>query len=158
MTDDGCSQKQALLSSGVVTVPESRYPLVPGFESFGLSEFLALPASFGSAKIRTARAPSAFFSAHVLSFSSDIYVGETFVCYVSASNDGEFPVSNLIFKAEIQTSKGRYQLYDNSKDPILELTPGRSFDHIVRHHLSEVGGHVYAFAGCFSLPGLTSFS
>jgi hypothetical protein len=76
-------------------------------------------------------------------YQRDIYVGETFVCYISTSNDGEHPVSNLIFKAEIQTSKGRYPLLDNSKDPMSDLTPGRSYDNVVRHHLSEAGGHVY---------------
>jgi hypothetical protein len=42
-------QKRALLSSGLVTVPESHSPAIPGVEGFGLSEFLALPATFGYA-------------------------------------------------------------------------------------------------------------
>ncbi|KAG0240895.1 hypothetical protein BGW41_006551 [Actinomortierella wolfii] len=56
---------------------------------FGLSELLALPASFGN-----------------------IYLGETFTSYICANNESSHPVRDVILKAELQTSTLRFTLSD----------------------------------------------
>jgi hypothetical protein len=71
-----------------------------------------------------------------------MHLGETLCCYISSTNDGDHPVSNIVFKAEIQSGLRRYPLVDTSKTPLAEMTPGKSFDHVIRHKLSEVGGHM----------------
>jgi hypothetical protein len=76
------------------------------------------------------------------SSSGEMHLGETMCCYISSTNDGDHRVTNIVFKAEIQSGLRRYPLVDNSKSPLAEMTPGKSFDHVIRHKLSETGGHM----------------
>eukprot|EP01120_Amphizonella_sp_Union-15-10_P017538 TRINITY_DN9770_c0_g1_i1.p1 TRINITY_DN9770_c0_g1~~TRINITY_DN9770_c0_g1_i1.p1 ORF type:complete len:400 (-),score=76.07 TRINITY_DN9770_c0_g1_i1:66-1265(-) len=99
-------------------------------EAFGVSEFLALPSDF----------------------VGDIWMGEKFRCYVSVNNDSDKIVHFVSLKAELQTGSRRFTLFDNSKDPIAELFPGKNLDQIITHTVSERGTHILVCLASYSIP------
>merc|ERR1711974_438463 len=87
-----------------------------------LSCTLVLPQSFGS-----------------------IYLGETFVCYVSLHNDSTETCDNLNLRCDLQTASQRLPLLQpqSSSDTESEqIVPGESVDHVLNHEVKECGTHI----------------
>ena len=81
------------------------------------SELLMLPQSFGS-----------------------IFLGETFVSYLSVNNESNGTVSSVGLKADLQTSSQRISLSSNNTTESL-IAQG-SLDHIISHEVKELGTHI----------------
>jgi trafficking protein particle complex subunit 13 len=105
----------------------------------GVGDFLALPPAFGN-----------------------IYLGETFTAYLCVNNDSNTSVSEVAFKAELQTTSQRFTLADtigttptNSVDGLnqqkksaitpmdqVSLLPRQSAEFILHHEIKELGIHI----------------
>ena len=81
-------------------------------EQFVNSNILLLPQSFGS-----------------------IFLGETFVCYLSINNDSDKSTSNITLKADLQTSSQKTILLHEMV--ATDLSSGCSNDHIISHEVKE---------------------
>ena len=81
------------------------------------SELLMLPQSFGS-----------------------IFLGETFVSYLSVNNESSSSVLSVSLKADLQTSSQRISLSGNSATD--SLSSQASLDHIISHEVKELGTHI----------------
>ena len=87
-----------------------------------LSSTLTLPQSFGS-----------------------IYLGETFVCYVSLHNDSTDTCDSLNLRCDLQTASQRLPLLQpQSESEVIneQLVPGASIDHVLSHEVKECGTHI----------------
>ena len=97
-----------------------------------LSSTLVLPQSFGS-----------------------IYLGETFVCYVSLHNDSTETCDNLNLRCDLQTASQRLPLLQplSSSDSNSEqLVPGESVDHVLTHEVKECGTHILVCEVSYNAP------
>ena len=86
-------------------------------EDYGLSGTLTLPQSFG-----------------------DIYLGETFSCYISLCNSAPIQLSSVGLKVEVQTQLTRETLSDSStpEASIASFAPQQTLDRIIRcDHLTH---------------------
>jgi len=90
-------------------------------EQFVNSNILLLPQSFGS-----------------------IFLGETFVCYLSINNDSDKSTSNITLKADLQTSSQKTILLHEMV--ATDLSSGCSNDHIISHEVKELGTHMLVCA------------
>ncbi|KAI8899613.1 hypothetical protein BC833DRAFT_614574 [Globomyces pollinis-pini] len=103
-------------------------------KELGISDLLAVPASFGN-----------------------IYLGETFDSYLCVNNDSPTAVSDVSFKAELQTTSQRFTLADtigttpsNSSDKVnvqnqleqVSLLPRQSTEFVLHHDIKELGIHI----------------
>ena len=90
-------------------------------EDYGLSGMLTLPQSFG-----------------------DIYLGETFSCYISLCNAAPIKLANVGLKVEVQTQLTRETLSDSStpEAAVASFAPGQTLDRIIRYELKDVGIHI----------------
>ena len=90
-------------------------------EDYGLSGMLTLPQSFG-----------------------DIYLGETFSCYISLCNAAQIKLTNVGLKVEVQTQLTRETLSDSStpEASIASFAPQQTLDRIIRYELKDVGIHI----------------
>ncbi|KAI8913523.1 hypothetical protein EDD86DRAFT_200727 [Gorgonomyces haynaldii] len=110
-------------------------------DELGISSFLVLPFSFGN-----------------------IYLGESFCAYLSVNNDGNVPVEDVSFKAELQTTSQRLTLANSNPSSnsnpgsqtgsMIDLTggvttpkntsllPGQSSEFILNHEIKELGVHI----------------
>ncbi|KAJ3036052.1 hypothetical protein HDV00_003099 [Rhizophlyctis rosea] len=119
---------------------------------FGLSNFLALPSSFGN-----------------------IYLGETFSSYLCINNESGAAVQEVGIKCELQTSSQRFTLADTlatlssptfSNLPAGTLTPPRSpatparvsllptqsAEFMVHHEIKELGIHILVCSVHYTTP------
>ncbi|KAJ3267932.1 hypothetical protein HDV01_003718 [Terramyces sp. JEL0728] len=90
------------------------------------TDLLTLPSSFGN-----------------------IYLGETFSCYLCVNNDSTIPVTDVAFKAELQTTSQRFTLADtigtptnSTSDLQVSLLPRQSQEFILHHDIKEMGIHI----------------
>lgn len=90
-------------------------------DDYGLSGTLTLPQSFG-----------------------DIYLGETFSCYISLCNSAPITLSSVGLKVEVQTQLTRETLSDSStaEASIASFAPQQTLDRIIRYELKDVGIHI----------------
>ena len=88
---------------------------------FALSGMLALPQSFG-----------------------DIFLGETFSCYISLCNICPISLSMVGLKVEVQNQQQRETLKDTSvsESAIEHFTPQQTLDQIIEYELKDVGIHI----------------
>eukprot|EP00756_Hemistasia_phaeocysticola_P045282 Hpha_TRINITY_DN1903_c0_g1::TRINITY_DN1903_c0_g1_i1::g.30913::m.30913/K20310/TRAPPC13; trafficking protein particle complex subunit 13 len=70
-----------------------------------------------------------------------IFVGETFRCYISLHNNSSAPVRNVCVKLELITQSAKVPLLDNSNSPVRQFPPGTNRDFIVDYALTEEGNH-----------------
>ncbi|XP_071714516.1 uncharacterized protein [Rutidosis leptorrhynchoides] len=96
----------------------NRFLLTDDSDAMGLSGLLVLPQSFGA-----------------------IYLGETFVSYISINNSSNYEVKDIIIKSEIQTERQRILLLDTTKSPVESIRAGGRYDFIVEHDVKELGAH-----------------
>jgi hypothetical protein len=96
-----------------------------GYESLSLGKFLLLPQAFGN-----------------------IYLGETFSCYVCVHNDSTDVCRNVTIRADLQTATQRINLVpgqgvaDNASNTRAEFAPGSTVDHVLNHEVKELGTHI----------------
>jgi len=100
----------------------------PGLPALLPGSLLVLPQSFGN-----------------------IYLGETFTCYVCVHNDSTEVVQGVRLKADLQTASQRINLVpgqgeqdqqgstSHSRD---ELSPGSTIDAVLYHEVKELGTHI----------------
>lgn len=97
-----------------------------------LSSTLTLPQSFGS-----------------------IYLGETFVCYVSLHNDSTDTCDSLNLRCDLQTASQRLPLLQpQSESEVMneQLVPGASIDHVLSHEVKECGTHILVCEVSYNAP------
>lgn len=71
----------------------------------------------------------------------EAYLGESFVGYISLGNKASYRATEVIVKVELQTSRQKVVLYDNTTSPLPSLGPGSRHDFIVQHDIKELGIH-----------------
>ena len=98
----------------------STSPLEPE-PNTALSGMLSLPQSFG-----------------------DIYLGETFSCYISLCNTSPIDLAQVGLKVEVQTQLQRETLSDSSatEETVDRFASGQTLDRIVSYDLKDVGIHI----------------
>ena len=101
----------------------------PADADFALSGMMMLPQSFG-----------------------DIYLGETFSCYISMCNCSAVSLSNVGLKVEVQTQLQRETLSDSSKaeSSIARFAPQQTLDRIIAYELRDVGIHILICSALYS--------
>lgn len=92
-------------------------------EHFNTGNLLMLPQSFGN-----------------------IYLGETFSCYMSVHNDSPYSVRNVSVQADLQIGMQKIMLIGHRNDSslITELKPDDSVDDVIHHEVKEIGTHILA--------------
>ncbi|CAF0943775.1 unnamed protein product, partial [Brachionus calyciflorus] len=88
---------------------------------FSQTDFLVIPQTFGN-----------------------LYIGETFTCYICLYNQSIHKVKELSIKLELQTTNMKIPLKFNSSksDYADEFEPDQKFDGIVEHDVKELGNHI----------------
>ncbi|XP_070564282.1 trafficking protein particle complex subunit 13-like [Ptychodera flava] len=92
-------------------------------ESFATGELLTLPQNFGN-----------------------IFLGETFSCYISVHNDSNQAVQEILVKTDLQTSSQRLTLSGGNAKPSPSLEPENCIDEVVYHEVKELGTHILVCA------------
>jgi hypothetical protein len=72
----------------------------------------------------------------------NVYLGETFSCYLSVNNDAPIPVRQMTLKAEVQTSTQKFSLSDTTLTPHPDMLPGHCAPLVIRHEIKELGIHI----------------
>jgi hypothetical protein len=88
-----------------------------GIERFALSGVLSLPQTFGN-----------------------IFLGETFTCYVCVHNDSDEMTTGVQVQADLQTSAQRLPL--GGSTVVNKLEPNESVDQVLHHEVKELGTHI----------------
>ncbi|XP_060576293.1 trafficking protein particle complex subunit 13-like isoform X2 [Ruditapes philippinarum] len=96
-------------------------------EYFGVSDLLTLPQNFGN-----------------------IFLGETFSSYISVHNDSNQSCSDILLKADLQTSSQRLLLTGVNSQPVTHLKPNESIDDVIQHEVKELGTHILVCAVSYS--------
>jgi hypothetical protein len=101
--------------------------------SVGLTGWLTLPQSFG-----------------------DIFLGETFSCFISLANISGLELTQIALKVEVQTQVQRETLSapvappSGGSTPELDtLQPGQTLDRIIKYELKDVGVHILICSASF---------
>ncbi|KAG7260144.1 hypothetical protein CRUP_025401 [Coryphaenoides rupestris] len=95
---------------------------IKGAETLMLGEMLTLPQNFGN-----------------------IFLGETFSCYISVHNDSSKVVKDILVKADLQTSSQRLSL-SAASSTVTELKPECCIDDVIHHEVKEIGTHILVCA------------
>ncbi len=72
----------------------------------------------------------------------EIYLGETFSCYLTLQNASSEPVSSVVVKAELQTTSKRYMLLNQETSPIAVLNVDQSEDSVLNRVICDEGVHI----------------
>jgi len=101
--------------------------------SIALTGWLTLPQSFG-----------------------DIFLGETFSCYISLANVSGGELTQIALKVEVQTQVQRETLSAQIAPPAGNSTPevdtlqaGQTLDRIIKYELKDVGVHILICSASF---------
>uniref|UniRef100_A0A915IBK4 Trafficking protein particle complex subunit 13 n=1 Tax=Romanomermis culicivorax TaxID=13658 RepID=A0A915IBK4_ROMCU len=76
----------------------------------------------------------------------NIYLGETFSCYVCLHNDSDVVIQDINLKVDLQSSTQRISLANKYQDSTVSLNPGESLGEIVHHEVKEMGQHILVCA------------
>ncbi len=93
-----------------------------------LSSALGPPVNIGQALIL----PQSF---------GNIYLGETFMCYVSLHNDSTELCDNVLLKCDLQTATQRLPMLQSSPAG-QQVQSGESIDQVLSHEVKELGTHI----------------
>ncbi|CAH2229419.1 trafficking protein particle complex subunit 13 [Pararge aegeria] len=88
-------------------------------ETLAAGQFLLLPQSFGN-----------------------IYLGETFSCYVCVHNETNQPVQSVSIKADLQTSSYRIPLTTQQNSAPLMLDVDETLSDVIHHEVKDLGTHI----------------
>ena len=92
-----------------------------------------------------------------LSFTAirNIYLGETFVCYVSLHNDSTEICDGLQLNCHLQTVTLRLPLLQTPPPEVgqkAKIESGESIDHVLHHEVKELGTHILVCEVNYSSP------
>lgn len=79
----------------------------------------------------------------------NLYLGETFLCYVYLKNESNQTIHDIILKAEIDTATSHIPILGPKS--FSKLDPYASIDVIVKHEVKEHGTVKYVFMNLFCL-------
>ena len=123
-------------------------PVSTPIQLYGLSSCFTLPSSFGN-----------------------IYLGETFSCFISVGNEGDVVVRDVGVKVEIQVGNNRMVLSDTvgtlgssttatpvTPNPALQpkrvsLIPGQTTSFLISHEIKDLGTHILVCSVHYTLAG-----
>ncbi|XP_072949239.1 trafficking protein particle complex subunit 13 [Epargyreus clarus] len=88
-------------------------------ETLAAGQFLLLPQSFGN-----------------------IYLGETFSCYVCVHNETTQPVQSVSIKADLQTSSQRIPLSTQQNQSPVMLDVDETLSDVIHHEVKDLGTHI----------------
>ncbi|XP_045447881.1 trafficking protein particle complex subunit 13 [Melitaea cinxia] len=88
-------------------------------ETVTAGQFLLLPQSFGN-----------------------IYLGETFSCYVCVHNETSHPVQSVSIKADLQTSSQRIPLTTQQNQSPIMLDVDETLSDVIHHEVKDLGTHI----------------
>ncbi|XP_045497939.1 trafficking protein particle complex subunit 13 [Colias croceus] len=88
-------------------------------ETLAAGQFLLLPQSFGN-----------------------IYLGETFSCYVCVHNETNQPVQSVSVKADLQTSSQRIPLATQQHQSPVMLDIDETLGDVIHHEVKDLGTHI----------------
>lgn len=95
----------------------------------------------GDEKTCSKQCPSVMDQLLVLPQSfGNIFLGETFVSYVTVHNDSNENATEVVVKADLQTGSQRINLIQIPARENME--PGASIDDVMRHEVKELGTHI----------------
>ena len=80
----------------------------------------------------------------------NIYLGETFMSYVSLHNDSTDNCDNVILKCDLQTATQRLPLLQTQEGSIVQS--GNSIDQVLSHEVKELGTHILVCEVSYSAP------
>lgn len=93
---------------------------VKGMETMAAGQFLLVPQSFGN-----------------------IYLGETFSCYLCVHNETKQVVKDVSVKADLQTSSQHIPLSTNqSRSSCAALGPDDTVNDVIHHEVKDLGTHI----------------
>lgn len=73
----------------------------------------------------------------------NIYLGETFSCYMSVHNDSRYTVREVSVKAELQTDSQKVFLTGKNDGAVVpELAPNSSIDEVIHHEVKDINTHI----------------
>ncbi len=72
----------------------------------------------------------------------EIYLGETFSCYLTVQNGSTETVTSVVVKAELQTTSKRYMLHNLEPAPLASLLPEQSEDSVLHRVICDEGVHI----------------
>lgn len=124
--------------------PESMKPLssstsISGSLEESLSTTLGSPIDLGQALIL----PQSF---------GNIYLGETFMSYVSLHNDSTENCDKVELKCDLQTATQRLPLLQPPSNGLV-VQSGDSVDNVLSHEVKELGTHILVCEVSYSAPG-----
>ncbi|XP_063364243.1 trafficking protein particle complex subunit 13 [Cydia amplana] len=124
--------KPALISPKIVTCDSKDLPgnifnnflkddatAVTQMETLAAGQFLLLPQSFGN-----------------------IYLGETFSCYVCVHNETNQPVQSVSIKADLQTNSQRIPLTTQQSQTPSMLDVDDTLSDVIHHEVKDLGTHI----------------
>jgi trafficking protein particle complex subunit 13 len=124
--------KPALISPKIVTCDSKDLPgnilnnylkddatSVTQMETLAAGQFLLLPQSFGN-----------------------IYLGETFSCYVCVHNETNQPVQSVSIKADLQTNSQRIPLTTQQSQSPTMLDVDETLSDVIHHEVKDLGTHI----------------
>lgn len=124
--------KPALISPNIVTCDSKDLPgnilnnflkddatSVTQMETLAAGQFLLLPQSFGN-----------------------IYLGETFSCYVCVHNETNQPVQSVSIKADLQTNSQRIVLTTQQSQNPTMLDVEETLSDVIHHEVKDLGTHI----------------
>lgn len=124
--------KPALISPRIVTCDSKDLPgnilnnylkddatAVTQMETLAAGQFLLLPQSFGN-----------------------IYLGETFSCYVCVHNETSQPVQSVSIKADLQTNYQRIPLTTQQNQSPIMLDVDETLSDVIHHEVKDLGTHI----------------
>lgn len=124
--------KPALISPKIVTCDSKDLPgnilnnylkddptSVTQMETLAAGQFLLLPQSFGN-----------------------IYLGETFSCYVCVHNETKQPVQSVSIKADLQTNSQRIPLTTQQNHSPTMLDVDETLSDVIHHEVKDLGTHI----------------
>jgi hypothetical protein len=85
----------------------------------------------------------------VVSFRN-MYLGETFTCYVVIQNESPVGVTNVSVRVDLQTSSQKFSLTDNKTMSLMKT--GDTIDIIMNHEIKEMGKHMLICTLTYSVP------
>lgn len=72
----------------------------------------------------------------------NIYLGETFSCYVCVHNETSHPVQSVSIKADLQTSSQRIPLTTQQNQSPIMLDVDETLSDVIHHEVKDLGTHI----------------
>nr|XP_039260006.1 trafficking protein particle complex subunit 13-like [Styela clava] len=85
----------------------------------------------------------------------NIFLGETFVSYISVHNDSTQEATDVVVKADLQTGSQRISLTQPASRDV--LSPENSIDDVMRHEVKELGTHILVCSVSYKNAGVQNF-